>query len=265
MHNQRLKEMIQAGQLAHGLFCFTPSTLLVEFIAYAGYNFVIIDTEHSLISVEYLDHMIVAARVSGIDVLVRIPLERSYLVSPVLDAGANGIVFPRICSASEAERAAALCRYAPAGERGLSVHRHVGYRTEELAQANRRVNDQVLVVVMIEEQAGLDACYDIARVAGIDVLLEGAADLSSALGVPWQTRHPTVRDGIARIAAAAKAAGIAFCAIPRAEEDYRAWCNRGVSLFVLGTDRGVIRKGLSLHLSSIVQSGLQNNIAVEGP
>ncbi|MBB3063367.1 hypothetical protein [Microbulbifer rhizosphaerae] len=73
------------------------------------------------------------------------------------------------------------------------------------------------------------------------------ADLSAALGLPWQTRHPTVIEGIERIAAAA-AAGIAFCAIPREGADYRKWLDQKVSLVVLGTDRGVIRKGLAAHL-----------------
>jgi 2-keto-3-deoxy-L-rhamnonate aldolase RhmA len=247
-----LKEKIRKQELLHGLFCFTPSTLLVEFIAHAGFDFVIIDTEHSLISAEYLDHMIVAARSSNINVLVRIPLERGYLVAPVLDAGAEGIVFPRVRNANEAARAAALCRYAPEGERGLSVHRHVGYRTSDLAGENQQINKEILVAIMIEDKAGLDACNAIAQVPGVDILLEGAADLSAALEVPWQTRHPVVREAIEQIAGAATAANITFCAIPRAQEDYAQWLRKEVSLFVLGTDRGVIRKGLGEHLNSFV-------------
>jgi 2-keto-3-deoxy-L-rhamnonate aldolase RhmA len=250
-----LKARMKRGELLHGLFCFTPSTLIIEFIAHAGFDFVIIDTEHSLISSEDLDHMIVAARSAGLSALVRIPLERSYLVAPVLDAGAEGIVFPRVTSIGEAGRAAALCRYAPEGERGLSVHRHIGYRTANLAEENRQVNAEVLVAVMIEDQAGVDACEAIARVPGVDTLVEGAADLSAALGVPWQTRHPRVREALSRVADAAASAGVSFCAIPRVPDDYGVWRRRDVSLFVLGTDRGVIRKGLAEHRETFVGDG----------
>ncbi|WP_250461912.1 HpcH/HpaI aldolase family protein [Microbulbifer litoralis] len=243
-----LKARMQNGERLHGLFCCTPSSLLVEFIAHAGFDYVVLDTEHSLVNPADLDHMIVAARASGIAALVRVPIERGDLVAPLLDAGAEGIVFPRICSEEEAVYAATLCHYPPSGKRGLSVHRHIGYHSDRLQERNRRADEGVLVAAMIEDRAGLESCKAIAGVSGIDILMEGAADLSASLGVPWQTRHPTVIEGLERIAAAAAAAGIAFCAIPREGEDYWKWLDRGVSLFLLGTDRGVIRKSLAAHL-----------------
>jgi len=249
-----LKAKIRNGVLSHGLFCFTPSTLIVEFIAFSGFDFVIIDTEHSLISAEYLDHMIVAGRSMGLSVLVRIPLTRSYLIAPVLDAGAEGVVFPCIRSRDEAERAVALCHYPPKGERGLSVHRHLGYKSTDLASENKRANDQAVVALMIENKLGLEACADIAQVPGVDFLLEGAADLSASLDVPWETRHPSVLEAVARIDSIARASNLAFCAIPRAKQDYVTWRTIGLSLFVLGTDRGVIRKGMKGHLSEFTSS-----------
>lgn len=250
-----LKVRLQSGERLHGLFCCTPSSLLVEFIAHAGFDYVILDTEHSLANPADLDHMILAARASGIAALVRVSLERADLVAPLLDAGAEGIVFPRVGSGEEAARAVALCHYPPSGKRGLSVHRHIGYHSDRLAERNRSADGRVLVAAMIEDDAGLETCGAIAEVPGIDILMEGAADLSAALGLPWQTRHPRVLEAIERIAAAAQAAGIAFCAIPREGADYRKWLERKVSLFVLGTDRGVIRKGLSAHLENYTGPG----------
>lgn len=245
-----LKSRMLNGDLLHGLFCCTPSTFLVEFIAHAGFDFVIIDTEHSLISLEYLDHMLLAAKQAGISALVRVPLERSYLIAPVLDAGAEGIVFPRIQNLDQARKAVALCRYPPEGERGLSVHRHIRYRTDKLAERNDSINKQLIVAVMVEDQAGLDACESIASLPGVDIVLEGAADLSAALGLPWQTRHTRVQEAIQSMADSASRGGALFCAIPRAKEDYQSWLNKNVSIFVMGTDRGVIRKSLSAHLAS---------------
>lgn len=248
------RTMIHEQRLLHGLFCFTPSALIVEFIAYAEYDFVIIDLEHSLTNLQTLDHLIVAARSCDIRVLVRVPLERGDLIVPILDAGADGIVFPRISNSEQASQAVQLCRYAPEGNRGLSIHRHLNYQTDNLAERIQQINDEVVVAVMIEDQQGLDNCDDIVGVSGLNIVIEGASDLSASLGVVWQTRHVSVQRGIQKMANAAAASGVYFCAIPRAEEDYTHWRNQGVSLMVLGSDRGVIRKALCTHRKRFIDS-----------
>ena len=235
-----------------GIFCFTPAPLLVEFIAVSNYDFVIIDLEHSLMDMQTLDHMIVAARSQGLAALVRVPLERSHLVLPILDAGASGIVFPRIQSVEQARRAVQLCRYAPEGDRGLSVHRHLNFKSDELAQRNQRINDSVCVVLMVEDKQGVDNSKALACVEGVDVILEGAADLSASLGVPWQTQHPIVKEELKNIALNVASGQAQFCAIPRTIEDYQAWRQKGIAMFVLGTDRGVIRQALQTNLNQFV-------------
>ncbi|MFX9799502.1 aldolase/citrate lyase family protein, partial [Acinetobacter baumannii] len=89
---------------------------------------------------------------------------------------------------------------------------------------------------MIEDRDGVEQAEAIAAVEGVDVLLEGAADLSQSLGVPWQTRHPEVRAAGARIHAAARRHGKTFCALPRAIEDFDAWSADAIGMFVLGDD-----------------------------
>jgi staphyloferrin B biosynthesis citrate synthase len=245
-----------------GIFCFTPSPLLVEFIAVSNYDFVIIDLEHSLTDLQTLDHMIVAARSQGLAVLVRVPLECAHLVLPILDAGASGIVFPRIQSVAQAKRAVQLCRYAPEGDRGLSVHRHLNFKSDELAQRNKAINDSICVVLMIEDTEGVANARELACVEGVDVILEGAADLSASLGVPWQTQHPTVKEELKKIAAGVASSSAKFCAIPRATEDYQRWMEQGISMFVLGTDRGIIRQALQANLDKFVRFNVKQNSVV---
>lgn len=249
-----LRARIHQQEKLHGLFCFTPSPLLVEFIAAADYDFVIIDLEHSLTDMQTLDQMIVAARSHRLPALVRVPLEASHLVLPILDAGASGIVFPRIHSVEQAQTAVRLCRYAPEGERGLSVHRHLDFRSDELAKRNQEINDSVCVVLMIEDQQGVENCRELACVDGVDVILEGAADLSASLGVPWQTQHPLVTAGLKNIAAAVASSPAKFCAIPRSTEAYLNWITQGIAMFVLGTDRGVIRQALQTNMNKFLRS-----------
>lgn len=245
-----LKQKLQQGCELYGVFCSTPAPLLIELLACAGFDFVVIDLEHTLISAEQLDAMLIAAKASGIDALVRVPADAGHWVVKALDAGAKGIVFPRVQSPAQAQSLARLCRYAPEGARGLNVHRHMNYGSADLdlAGALKELNQHVLVVAMIEDDAGLSCADDIAATDGVDVLLEGAADLSQSLGLPWQTRHPRVKEGVQRIASAAAKHQKIFCALPRVTADHRDWQRQGVSMFVVGDDRGLIRRGFAAHL-----------------
>ncbi|KON79726.1 aldolase/citrate lyase family protein [Azoarcus sp. PA01] len=243
----RLKARLQASEPVCGLFCSTPAPLTVELIAAAGYDFVVIDLEHTLIGGETLAAMLLAARASGIAALVRVAA--AHQAVQALDAGAEGIVFPRIRSAEAAREAVRACHFAPAGDRGLNSTWASRYGGDDLVAAVDAAREQTVVVAMIEDRDGLEQAEAIAAVAGVDVLLEGAADLSQSFGVPWQTRHPEVRAAVARIHAAARRHGKAFCALPRAPQDFQAWCAEDVRMFVLGDERGIARRAMASHLA----------------
>lgn len=243
----QLKAKLAQGPAVCGLFCSTPAALTIELIAAAGYDFVIIDLEHTLIGPEQLASMLTAARASGIAALVRVAA--GHQAAQVLDAGAQGVVFPRIRTAAAAQQAARLCHFAPFGERGLNATWHSRYGRDDLHAATHAARDQTLVVAMIEDAEGVEQADAIAAVPGIDIVLEGAADLSQSLGVTWQTRHPDVLAAVSRIDAAARRQGKTFCALPRAPEDFDTWRRSGCRMFVLGDDRGIARRAFTAHLS----------------
>jgi staphyloferrin B biosynthesis citrate synthase len=242
-----LKAHLHVNDPVYGLFCSTPAALTVELIAAAGYDFVVIDLEHTLIGAEQLAAMLLAARASGIAALVRVASPHQVLQA--LDAGAEGIVFPRIRSAQAAHEAVHLCHFAPRGDRGLNATWHSRYGRDDLSVALDAAREQTLVVAMIEDIEGLDQVHAIAAVDGVDVLLEGAADISQSLGFPWQTRHPDVLAAVSRIRAAARHHGKTFCALPRAPEDFQASYQDQVRMFILGDDRGIARRAMAAHLT----------------
>ena len=245
-----LKVRLQQKASSHplyGLFCSTPAALSVELIAAAGYDFVVIDLEHTLIGPDRLASMLLAARAAGIAALVRVAA--AHQTAQALDAGAEGIVFPRIRSEQAARDAVRLCHFAPYGERGLNATWHSGYGHDDLVSALEAARERTLVVAMIEDTEGIDQADAIAAVDGVDVLLEGAADLSQCLGVPWQTRHPEVRAAVSRIRTAALQHGKTFCALPRTPEDCEAWHRDQVRMFILGDDRGISRRAMAAHLA----------------
>lgn len=222
-----------------GLFCSTPAPLVVEMIAAAGFNFVILDAEHTLTSPERLEHLIRAADTADLISLVRVPEAPCPMIVQVLDAGARGVVLPRVRSSRQAAACVALCRYHPDGHRGLNAGRPAGFGRMPLEDYIRFANEQVLVAAMIEDAEGVHNARAIAATPGIDLIIEGAADLSQSLGMPWQTRAPEVREALLGVQQAALAQGVPFCAVPRTQEDYALWYARGVAAFVLGDDRGI--------------------------
>lgn len=241
-----LKQRLAAQAPQFGLFCSTPAALMVELIGAAGYDFVVIDLEHTLIAPDQLAAMLTAARACALSALVRVAAPWQALQA--LDQGAEGIVFPRVSSAAQAAEAVRLCHYAPLGQRGLNSTWHSTHGRDDLALTMQAIAAQTLVVAMIEEAEGVRQAEAIAAVPGVDVLMEGAADLSQSLGLPWQTRHAQVRQAVQQIEAAARTHGKTFCALPRAAQDYDAARARQCRLFILGDDRGLTRRAMAAHL-----------------
>ncbi|NKE73560.1 aldolase/citrate lyase family protein [Candidatus Manganitrophus noduliformans] len=243
-----LKQALREGRPAFGLFCSTPAPQVVERIGCAGFDFVILDTEHTLVNPETLEEMLRAAEAAGLIALVRVPQHAPGAVLRALDAGALGVVVPRVCSAAEAETAVRASRYHPEGERGLNAGRAAGYGKIDLFSYLQQANAEVMVVVMIEDRQGILEAGKILSVPGIDMVLEGAADLSQSLGLPWQTRHPAVREALCDLQTAAQRQGVPFCAVPRVAEDFGFWWGRGVRAHILGEERGIAYRALAAHL-----------------
>lgn len=249
----RLKQKLAAGAAVHGLLNSMPSALMVEMIAHAGYDFVILDLEHVCVNPESLEHMLRAAECAGLPALVRVPAgggagcANQAAITRVLDAGALGVVVPHVCTADDARAAVQASRYHPLGQRGISGGRTTGFGTIPLLDYFGQANREIMVVAMIEDAQGVDNIGEILSVPGIDMVLEGAIDLSQSLGYPGQAQHPQVQAAIARLADACRERKVPFCAIPREGGQHAAWLARGVRAFLLGDDRGVSFRALKAH------------------
>jgi 4-hydroxy-2-oxoheptanedioate aldolase len=219
-------------------------------IGYAGYDFVILDMEHVGVNPQTLENLIRAAECSGVTPLVRVPAVHPDTILRVLDAGAMGIVVPRVQNGEQAAQAVRASRYHPQGERGISGGRTTGFGSLDLQAYMTLANCEIMVVAMIEDSAGVENIDAIVAVPGIDMILEGAIDLSQSLGVPAQAQHPDVQAAIRRVATACAAYGVPFCAIPRADGQHEAWCKAGVRAFLLGDDRGVSFRALKAQLNN---------------
>ncbi|MFC3032649.1 HpcH/HpaI aldolase/citrate lyase family protein [Pseudoalteromonas fenneropenaei] len=248
MSSTPLKQKLRGDAPSFGLFSAINSAIAIEQLALAGYDYVIVDTEHTLFSPHEIDHLLLAAKAAGLAVLVRIAKQRFDWIAPLLDAGATGIIAANVKTVAEADALVAASYYFPLGRRGLNSTRFNGYASLDLATSNQAANQQTVVIAMIESREGLANAGAIAAVKGIDGLLAGAADLSQDFGLPWQTQHPEVVAAIQDLQAQTAKQHCAFIAIPRQLNDVQTWRKRGVAHFVIGDDRSIMRRAHIQHL-----------------
>lgn len=244
----KLKHALNAGTPVFGLINSVAAPLLVEMIGYAGYDFVIIDLEHTCMNLETVEHALRAAECAGLTALVRVPAPDPQIIPRVLDAGAQGVVIPHVSSAKEARLAVSASRYHPLGSRGISGGRTTGFGSLGLKDYFALANNEILVAVMIEDRAGVDAIDAILAVPGIDLVIEGAVDLSQSFGVPGEPLHPDVQAALRHIAGRSRAAGVAFCAVPRTDGQIEEWRQQSVNAFLIGDDRGIAFRALKSQL-----------------
>ena len=241
----RLRRLLSEGQPACGLFLSIAASSIIEIAAVAGFDFVLIDLEHTLIDGHEIEALLATADRAGVSALLRVPDARSERILQVLDAGAAGIVVPRVTSGAEAREAVLRSRYAPVGQRGLNAGRLGRFGDCDLVDLLARLNEETLVVAMIEDRQGLQAADEIAALSGIDALLLGAADYSAAIGLPWQTTCEEVIEAERVIADAARRNGRHVFAIPRREEDVTRHLACGALGIIAANDRGLLREALA--------------------
>jgi len=250
LRENRLKQALEQKRLALGILCSVPSPLMVEMLGHAGYDFVVLDAEHVSVNPETLENMIRAAELSGTTPLVRVGSLAADGILRALDAGAMGVVAPRVRSREDAQALVRAARYAPLGTRGITGGRTTGFGSIPLPEYLKRANEQILTVAMIEDREALEVLDEIVSVEGLDMVLEGAIDLSQSLGIPAQVDHPRLQEAIASIAAACRRHGVPFCAIPRLPGQVEDWARAGAAAMLLGDDRGAAFRALKAHVET---------------
>jgi 4-hydroxy-2-oxoheptanedioate aldolase len=168
-------------------------------------DFVWLELEHSLIGPEAVVGHVMAARGAGVPLLVRIPVGATAQIKPALDSGVQGLIIPQVRSVAEVVAVVRDVRYPPVGARGLGPVRPSNYGRLAPHDVVAAATDDVFLAVQVETVEALDVVEEIAATPGLDALVVGPTDLSSSMGLLGDFEHPRMRDGIARIVAAARA------------------------------------------------------------
>ena len=176
-------DLISGDYIAIGMWVKLPLLESIEIAELAGFDFVVIDLEHSTISVETAARQVALARACGVAPLVRVPLSARAEVGRILDAGAAGVIFPSVSSVSEAEEAVSLCRFPPVGNRGAGPTSRAGrWGLDSLVDYLAKGRSNLLVIGQIESSEAARNVGAIAAVKGIDALLVGQTDLAVSMG-----------------------------------------------------------------------------------
>jgi 2-keto-3-deoxy-L-rhamnonate aldolase RhmA len=184
------------------------TTDVVRVAQSTGHHSILVDLEHSTMTLDTAAALCSAASDLGLVPFVRTPERDLGVIGRLLDGGAQGIVAPRIETAAEAMAVARSCRFPPRGQRSaISAVPLVGMRPTPARDLNPRLDAATVVEVIIETPAGVAAADEIAAVDGVDIVALGANDLTAELGVPGRYDDPRVRDAVVALASACRRHG----------------------------------------------------------
>ena len=242
----RLRAKLAEGRLAVGTMLVElrqPSVMLM--LANAGLDFVLIDNEHGPFSIEAIAELSRAARDAGVTPIVRVPeLTYAHVVQP-LDAGAQGIMLPRVTAPEQVQLCLACMKYLPEGRRGAVLARgHTGFKGGPLAETLAQMNRETFLIVQIETAEAVHRLDELLAVPGVDAALIGPTDLSVALGVAGQVDHPTLVGAIEQTMAACARHGVLPAIHTNDVAMTSAWARRGMRLVSNNSEVGLLIAGV---------------------
>ena len=234
------KQALLAGQRLIGCWCSLASPISTEVLGVAGFDWILLDGEHSPNDAITFVPQLMALKDSRSAPVVRPSCNNEVEIKRLLDAGFYNFLIPMVQSAADAARAVAATRYPPEGVRGVSVSQRSN-RYGTVANYFQEINRHITVAVQIESPQGVAVADAIAATPGVDCVFVGPSDLAATYGHLGNANHPEVQAAIAHIFDACKRAGIASGILAPVEADARRYMEMGATLVAVGSDLGVFR------------------------
>ncbi len=235
------KKALREGRPQIGLWCSACSNVTAEALGGAGFDWILIDTEHAPNELPMVLSQLQALSSSPSAPVVRPAWNDLVLIKRLLDVGAQNLLVPYVQTVDEARAAVAATRYPPRGVRGVAVL-HRANRYGRVKDYPERANDEICLVLQIETKAALRNLDSIAAVDGVDGLFIGPSDLAADMGHIGDNGHPEVRaaveEAVSRIRKSGKAAGI----LAPVEADARHWLRLGCTMVGVGSDIGLLAR-----------------------
>ena len=209
MKMAEIKDKLRNGENVLGtMITVFQNPDIMKILKVCGYDFVIIDCEHGSFEYGEVARMVALARAIGLPVVVRIAEVHRELVLKYMEMGADGLLLPSTETKEQAELLVKYSKYAPVGDRGVSLTRpHTDYRKVNGREYMDETNKSTILMCQIESQKGVDHIEEIIGTEGIDIAFVGPNDLSQDMGILGDYSHPRMTEAYEKILRAAKAAG----------------------------------------------------------
>ena len=247
----KLKNLLQRGELAVGAVVQLPSSPIIEILGYAGFDFVMIDTEHGLFDLETAANLVRTADGVGMTPLVRVVKNEPTLILKALDMGAKGVIIPHVNTKQDAQKAVKACKYGKGGRGSCPLVRANQYGLGNWQEYERSANENTMVIALIETLEAVENIEEIISVKGIDAVFLGAFDMSVGAGLSGNVSDPTIQKALDKILAACKKRQIPVMHTTTNGTDVDAWVQKGVRLIVQGAESGVFAKACTEFLDSV--------------
>ena len=236
-----MKASLKRGEVLIGTFVLEfGGSAIATLLASAGADFIIADLEHSSFSIETMGRIIRGARGANLPCIVRVPSLERHFVSRVLDAGATGVMIPRVESGEDLEKIRNWTQYAPQGDRGVAFgigHTDYGDFTKlDTREYVRRANEEILSIGQIETVKAVENLDDILAIGGLDVIFIGPYDLSTSMGISGELEHPLLLEAIKRVIALTQQHNVPLGCYVNDFESGKQWLKHGVQLIACGND-----------------------------
>lgn len=266
MRFSRVKAKLRSGEAVLITCCHFIDPSVYELVSLLGFDGIWLDLEHHATSDETAANLMRAARVGCSDIIAR-PAKGEFMrMGRLLEAGAQGIMYPRCESAEEAAELVRWAKFAPQGQRGVDgANGDNPYCAMPMPPYLKAANEHTLLIVQLESPQALDQAEEIAKVPGVDVLMLGPGDLSVIAGIPYQFDHPLIATAYDRIAKAASNAGKWWGTVSGTPEHTQRLLDLNARFICHGCDLIQVKQGMELIQQRYSQLGFtfDNRLAVE--
>jgi len=246
-----------------GTWIMSASPIVAEAIGCAGFDWAVVDMEHTPLDLMDVVHMLQALAATKLVPMVRVPWNDTVGIKRVLDAGAQTLLVPFVQNADEARAAVAATRYPPEGVRGMagmSRASRFGTAPNYLTTANRGVG----VIVQLETAAAIERAGEIAGVDGVDALFVGPGDLSATMGHVGQLTHPEVIAMTRRAVLYAKACGKPIGTVGGTPEVVAQYRELGFDFVAIASDLGLLMRAAQAALNAVRAGAAPKAATIEG-
>lgn len=201
MKNTTLKQKLAKKEITVGSWVTIGHQSIIDILAEAGFDWLTIDMEHTVIDYNELQILIGFIQAHNIAALVRVSKNEEVVIKRAFDAGADGIIVPMTSSGDDARRAVEFSKYPPAGKRGVGLNRaqRYGFGFEEY---KKWLHESQVVIAQVEHIEGVNNIDDIIATEGIDGVFIGPYDLSASMGMPGNYNHPEVVEALKKLESA---------------------------------------------------------------